>query len=255
MGNLRRQWSELAFEKKLSIVFVPVLIALIGIAVPVLQLASGDDEAEGERPPRADARLEVVDLAVTHGRLDVEPRVTQRIDLTVRNLGQLVSIVKRVGMRVRDAGFVAICQGGGGLDASKRYDVLLPPRATAGQLLESKVSQEIEPGAADRFVLKLDVPEPDRQLGHYLYQLDVLLEHDTAKEPMDAGTVLVSAPYLPVVWDFWSARKDEGSFQGAGAAEVRRCLQDNEATFRRMIALEGERSPELSEQLLVPPSR
>ena len=202
MGNLRRQRSELAFEKKLSIVIVPVLLALIGIAVPVLQLASGDDDAEGERPPPADSQLEVIDLAVTKGERNIEPRVPQSIDLTVRNRGKLVSIVKRVDVRVRETGFVEICQAGGGLSPSKAYQLLLPPKASAGQVLESKVSQEIAPGAADRFV---EVPEPDRQLGSYLYRLDVLLEHDTAKKPMKAGTVLVSAPFMPMPQDFWSA--------------------------------------------------
>jgi hypothetical protein len=248
---MRRQWSELAFEKKLSIVVVPLVVALLGIAVPVLQLFGDDDGDDGGRAPAGPApSLEIVDLAVTDGDPRAEPRVTQAIDLTLRNRGDLVAIVTGVSLRVRETAFLEICQGGGGLEVSETYDVLLPPDAEPGQVIESKVSQELAPGAADRFVLRLDVPDPDRQLGQYLYQLDVLVSHDAARTPLRAGTVLVSAPFLPTEFAFYTPNRD--LYSAPEAARERRCSQRNESTFRDFLALDGERQPGLSEQLLAP---
>ncbi len=253
-GNYRQQWRELGIEKKLSIVIVPVLIAAISVSIPLLA-QGGDSSSPAPSPTAAAAALQVVDLAVTGGDLranDLED--TQAIDLTVRNTGDVVSVVTRARLVVRDTGFVEICQAGGGLEASESYDVLLPGEVAKGETFEAKVSQQILPGSADRFELRLDVKEPDRQLGRYLYQLDVLLLHDAAREPLAAGTVVVSAPYMPDHHDFWSGTEFKDSFEGPGSAEVKQCLQDNEAAFKRMVALDGERVPELTLDLLeVPP--
>ena len=45
MGNLRRNWAELSFEKKLSIVVVPLLLAVISAGLPILLSGGGDDGA------------------------------------------------------------------------------------------------------------------------------------------------------------------------------------------------------------------
>jgi len=45
-----RGWSALSLEKKLSIVVIPVLVALIGAGVPLLMSVFGDDEAPSPAP-------------------------------------------------------------------------------------------------------------------------------------------------------------------------------------------------------------
>jgi hypothetical protein len=83
----------------------------------------------------------------------------------------------------------------------------------------------------------------------------VQLLHDAAPEPLPAGTVIVSAPYMPDHFDFWSGTESKESFEGPGSAQVKQCLQDNEAAFKRMLELEGERAPELTRDLLEAPPR
>jgi hypothetical protein len=126
--------------------------------------------------------------------------------------------------------------------------VQLPTDAAKGETVDAKISQQVQPGDADRFDIRLDVPEPERRTGFWLYQLDVLLRHDAAPKPLQAGTVLVVVPYLPVPEVFWSGTKNKDD---RGASE-KRCLQDNEATLERMLALDGERSPRMSLDLLEP---
>jgi hypothetical protein len=255
VGKLRKQWSELGFEKKLGIVIVPVLLAIIsGVVVPVLNRQA--DKIGATPPARPDSNLELVDLAVSGGarpRCLHDPPNPQRIDLTVRNTGDLPALVKRVAFRVTNFGLIRIPQAGGGLEPSKDYDILLPPNPRIGQSVAYKVSQQIPPRMLDRFTVRLDVPEPARQEGDRLYQLDVSLLHDTDARPMKAGTVVVSAPNLPAKDFFWAGvpPKLRAGFRGSTPFHT---MVANERVFRRMLALPGERSPELALDLVDVPA-
>jgi hypothetical protein len=238
-----RQWRKLTFEKKLGI-SVPLLIASItGVLVPVL-LSSGGEPAASKH----ESQLEVVDLSAADGsrKLGAEDPL-QALDITVRNLGDTVSVVKRVGLRVLDHGVIKVCQAGGGLEPSAQYKVILPPRPVKGALVSAKLSQQIPAGEADRFIIGMDLPNPARQSQDVIYQLQVLLFHDTSKEPLDAGTVLVSAPRRIFAQDFWSSVPV--SARAAFAGEVGDCLQTNEKTAKRMLKLDGERPPSMDEEL------
>jgi hypothetical protein len=271
--KLRQQWTDLSLEKKLGFA-VPLVIACVtGVVVPVF-LAGGS--GSGPQPPNEESELEIVDLAVTGGQLQSESPAaakravenTQALDITVRNAGELVSVMTAIGFRILDAGFLQICQAGGGLEPSESYDVQLPataeiegdqvvasPDEVEGKLVEDKLSQEIRPGQADRFLVRLDVAEPERQLGSHLYQLEVVLYHDGDPEPTSAGNVLVSVPFLPNPFNFWSSIPPEArrsGFRGAAGAAARECYQRNDAVYKEMLALDGERSPELTLDLMQP---
>ncbi len=178
-----------------------------------------------------------------------DPPDPSRLDLTVRNIGDQPAVIKRLGLRVRDTGLLRIPQAGGGLEPSKDYDVLLPARPRVGELAVYKLSQEVEPRASDRFTVRLDEPEPYRQIGPRLYELDVLLYHDTSMAPVKAGTALVAVPYLPSKDLFWAgvAPDSRSGWAGSGALST---MKGNEKTFRRMLALPGERSPEMNSELV-----
>jgi hypothetical protein len=252
MGKLRRSWAELPLEKKLGTVFVPLLIAVIGVGAPLLLGGGGKGN---EKEPEPESKLETIDLAMIDGAPAGVPKAIQKIDLTVRNSGDLVSIVKRIGFRIRASALLRICQAGGGLEASEGYRVMLPPTPDPGRLVKAKVSQQIKPGDADRFTVGLDVPDPARQEGTRIYQMDVLLYHDAAPEPVRAGTVLAAAPYLPAKYYFWSGQvlsRAEAVRQPAnrGFGPVIECLDTNEDNLKEMLAHGGERSASLSLALL-----
>jgi hypothetical protein len=157
-------------------------------------------------------------------------------------------VIKRLGFRIRATGLLTIPQAGGGLEPSKDYDVLLPGTPRVGQLVVYKISQEVQPRANDRFTVRLDEPEPERQLGPRLYQLDVLLYHDTTAAPVKAGTALVAVPYRPDKSFFWAgvAPSDRGDYGNIPPPS----MKENEKTFRRMMALPGEQPPELTLDLV-----
>lgn len=252
----RQKWNSIAFEKKMAMFVAPVFVAVVsGVLIQVLSGAANSNSGQTESPPTPPAtNLELIDLAVGGGHrgqlstegsngLEAAPDVPQFIDVTLRNSGSLVSVVKRASLRVVDFGFLEICEAGGGLEPSEEYNVVLPPRPQIGDVVEVKVSQEIPPNDTDRFTFQLSVPPNDMQLGTYLYQLEIAFLHDTESVPVQVGTVLVSVPYLP----------DPEYFDPAGAPEtspVGQCYRKNRETFARMLRVEGERSPNLSAEML-----
>jgi hypothetical protein len=80
----------------------------------------------------------------------------------------------------------------------------------------------------------------------------VLLYHDTAKRPIDAGPVLVSTPFLPNKFFFWVSLPRR--FRASASAATAAIYDANERNYRRMTGLRGERSPELNlDMVTVPP--
>lgn len=222
-------------------------IALTAVAGIVGGIATITGSGGADRASAAPA-LDVLDLTVSGEEKPVclgDPLDPPRLDITVRNTGRQPALITRLGLRVRATGLLTIPQAGGGLDPSKNYDVLLPAKPRVGQLLLYKLSQEVGPRASDRFTVRLDQPEPSRQIGVRLYQLEVMLHHDDERTPLDAGTALVAVPYVPGKDFFWSGVAPEfrSSYTDSPVVDI---LEDNEKTFRRMLALPGARPASLS---------
>jgi hypothetical protein len=231
-----------------------ILAAVAGIIGGVASLTGGGGSSDGASAGTFTpaSKLQVVDLAVSGGverQCINDPPGPQRLDLTVRNVGDQPAVVKRVGLRVRATGYLRIPQAGGGLEPSKNYDILLPANPRLGQLFIYKVSQEVKARGDDRFTLRLDEPQQARQGGDRLYQLDMLLYHDTATTPIDAGTAIVSTPFIPDKSFFWAGVLPvmRPSYKGSGPLMT---MKENEKTLRRMLALPGERAPELTTDLV-----
>jgi hypothetical protein len=252
--GLRKQWSEISLEKKLAMFVAPVFVAVAtAILVPVMTGAFGSDGgSEPQVPPSTSTLdaggLEVVDLEVSSGEVADDPGDpvdAPVIDLTVRNTGQDISVITGANLRIRDVAWIENCEGGAGLDPSVEYDVILPASPELGEIVEADVSQQIPANSADRFTLRLSTPEENSGDGTRLYQLEVELLHDAAARPLGAGTVLVAVPFDPD-----SRLLSLGSeSDDPSLAELRACYETNEASFLDFLELEGERSPELTEQL------
>jgi len=252
LQGLRKQWSEISLEKKLAMFVAPLFVAVAsGILIPVLSGAFGSDgdskpPGPGSTSTSAAGGLEVVDLEVSSGEV-AEPGETfdaPVIDVTVRNTGEDVSVITGANLRVRDAVWIKNCEGGAGLDPSVEYDVVLPASPDVGEIVEADVSQQVPANSADRFTFRLNTAGIWGD-GTRLYQLDVELFHDAQARPLEAGTVLVAVPFDPD-----SRLLDPGELPDeAYPAPLVACYDTNEANFLEFLELEGERSPELTEQV------
>ena len=232
----------------------PVFVAVTtAILVPVLSRASDDGTSDPPGPSTSGAPggLEVVDVAVVPGRqpklLTDPPGDPPVVDVTVRNVGDRVSVITGADFEILDFGLLRICQAGGGLDPTAAYDVELPADPGVDDVVQSKVSQEIRPNHADRFAFSLSVPPSRISEGMRLYHLSVVLLHDGG-ERLDGGTAVLSVPYAPDPRYFPPGNPGAERFP----ADVRDCYVQNESLLERFLAIDAERSPDLDASLLEP---
>ena len=195
---------------------------------------------------RPTTRLEVVDLAVVQGDTQaVTPDNNQwelvppKVQITLKNIGDQVSVITGARLEVVDFTHLPICWGAGGaLEASQTYDVVLPENPKLHEVIEVDVAQEVERDRADKFELAMQVHDADPALGTYLYRLKVSLTRDGGAESIEVGHVVVAAPLLNAV----PFSRDE-----LNDPDVGECFRRVAAEYQRAQRWEGERSPDLSQ--------
>jgi hypothetical protein len=239
--NIRKEWQNLSLEWKLSIIAMPLLLTVIsGVVVPrVNDLLS---------PHRAS--LKVIDTVVSNG---TDWEKSPEIQVTLHNTGSQRSIIKRALFRIRSFAALPICAIEGELMVSKTYDITLPTNPREDEApVEKPVSQQLAPDEADRFAFSLSVPPPAGMPTVYLYQLEIEFLHDEDSTPLKAGNVIVALPGAPGRhgMQFWS-KSWLSLYPGAekglpDEARIHSCLDSNTAKLRKMLALDGVRSNELS---------
>jgi hypothetical protein len=239
----RQQWREISLEKKLAMFVAPVVVAVVtAVVVPqVLDLTGGDDGGGGSTTATGarDEVLEVVDLGATS---DPDPPA---VDVSVRNIGDTVSVVTGVVLRVRDFELIGPCVQGAALEPSAAYDVELPADPEKGDRVDARLSQQIPAGTADRFLLRMQVPQLKAAQGSRLYALDVALQHDGVAEALHAGTAIVAVPHLPSE-SFFPGNLPEGAEEIPGSSD---CAEKNLADYERFLELDAVRPPEMTAAL------
>jgi hypothetical protein len=232
--RLQQKWRGLSFEKKLSIVVAPLLIALVsGIAIPVINDALKKDPAPN---------LRVIDLVVRNGS-DYQEKPS--VEITLHNRGNQRSIVKRVLFRIVDFAHLPTCATAGELQASKQYEVLLPTQPKKDEVVQGNISQQLAGDEADRFVFRFDLPaeyiENEGEDLHNIYLLDITLVHDDDAF-LHVGRSIVSAPAAPYPEATWLHDPREAAVIANYDPRVISCYESNIASLKRILALEGERS-------------
>jgi hypothetical protein len=204
------------------------------------------------------ASLKVIDIVILNG---TDWERSPQIQVTLHNTGSQRSIIKRALFRIQSLAALPVCLTAGELLISKKYDVTLPVTPPKDEApVEKPVSQQLGPDEADRFAFSLSAPQSIETPTVYLYQLQVEFLHDTETTPLTAGNVVVALPGAPGRHglEFWgkgepaNGKVTRSSFDaayshlGAYQETVRSCLDSNTSELRRMLALDGERSKELT---------
>jgi hypothetical protein len=101
------------------------------------------------------------------------------------------------------------------------------------------VSQEIKPNHADRFEFAVQNPDPD--LATHLYRLGISLVRDGGSGTVDAGVVVVAAPFL----NAGPLSRDVLTYPG----EVGECYRRLTAEYERAESWAGKKTPEFSQPL------
>jgi hypothetical protein len=254
--GVRNKWRELSFEKQLSILLAPLLVALVsGILVPrVNELFFG----ETNQPS-----LKVIDLVVynqvakyeqleSRGEAQTKDSVPS-IEVILHNTGNRRSVITRASVTIKDRVSIEPCfTPNAELRISGNYDIELPTKSRIGQTIEVPVSQQLGADEADRFIFRFGSPVhyhyPGVSRGAFVYWLGLSLRHDNEKDPLNVGSVVLSVPGLPeAVWTKDLAAGGPNIDPIVKDASIRRCLQTNTAAIRPILARSGERSSELVE--------
>ncbi len=178
--SLREQWASISLEQKLAMFVAPVVVFVItAVLIPTVRDA-------------------VREAFTTHPTVttpvDLVP-CDSRIEISMRNIGRLVSVVTQAEFRIRAMQTIDIhCRGSGAaLPISQTYDLKLPAHDGVGQVVGVAVRQQLKPNEADAFAFRVGlagalVGDGDPRL----YQLDVLVHHDREPKPIDAGTIVLA---------------------------------------------------------------
>jgi hypothetical protein len=248
LSRLRKGFSELSFEKKLTIFFVPVFVALLGTFVP--RFLGGDGGGGGgevsvvidERDePRAE-NLEVVELVARNSQ---DPWTSAEIRVLVRNTGTVDSLIHSAEFRVAEYDALELCfPPEGELEVSGTYELVLPALQGDGRSFDVDLQQRIPAGEPDVFSFEARLGDEYAPVNgdSRLYALDVFLHHDTAEAPLAAGRVLLALPFPGTTQ---VVNPGEGSL--AGAYFDPECPSRNVALLQSFLAGEGERSGELDQ--------
>ncbi|MFY1683582.1 hypothetical protein ACN265_18785 [Micromonospora sp. WMMD730] len=174
------------------------------------------------------------------------------VEITVQNVGDQLVVTRNLVLVVQESLLIKECATEGNLPLSATYDLELPQRADPGVEFKTDINQEIKPNEADRFALKLRVPEDPTGISWSFYRLAVFIEVGLTLERVPIGSAVLALPAVPLgsgvtVWnERFKNDKDRLEFLGPGRrAEVETCLHDNSTRLKRFLSQPGERSPEL----------
>jgi hypothetical protein len=261
--SLRGQWASISLEQKLAMFVAPVVVFVVTtmlipavrdvvwdgfttkptVTVPPTTTTPTTTTLGEPCPTIGELSPATGSASVRSSGLEVVDVVPcdSRIEISMRNVGRLVSVVKRAEFRVRAMQTIEThCRGpGAALPISRTYDLRLPAYDGVGQVVGVTVRQQLKPNEADAFAFRVGLAgvllgDEDPRL----YQLDVLIYHDREPKPIKAGIVILAV-----------ATPGRVSFEPSEDAdsEERACVRGNVEALRTMLALDGVRSRELEE--------
>lgn len=220
----------LSREKLILAIVVPVCLALLS-AAQTLWI---------NRPK---TELDLVKLDVVPGSSGEGPNergevelVPPKIRVTLRNIGDQVSVVTGAELEILDYAYWPQCQPGAGpMLVSQSYNAVLPVDPRPHDIIPVEhVAQEIAPNGTDQFEFALQLRNPDAP-GTHMYQLKVSLTRDGSHN-IDAGVAVVGAPE---VFDSNPTTEDL-----AASGEVGECFRRLAIDYRRVQDWRGVRPAE-----------
>ena len=220
---------------------IAIVVAMGTLAMPPLIKALSDEPSPGVR---------LANVIVQEPDGDIVS-----MEFTIHNTGGSRGIVEEAVFTVEDVVTVVPCVGGGIVELSAEYDLLLPSRAEKGDQFTVPVSQQVGPDEADRFAVNARLDEATMGF-ETLFRLDVELVVDGPAEDVEAGTVIVPLPYSPAdnKLSYWSSEHTEFNLeymedQGEASAGMKECIDENTQNLHDFLNAPGERPPSL-ERLL-----
>jgi hypothetical protein len=238
--GVRAWWRRRSEAMRTTIVsgMVAIFVAVVSLAVPPVFKSLS---------PSPSPAVRLASLVVQDPDGDVVS-----MEFTIHNTGGRRGIVEEALFTVEDMISVHPCTGGGMVELSAEYDLLLPFDAEEGDRLTVPVSQQVGPDEADRFAINARLDEAAGETIK-LFRLDVKLIVDGAAEDIEAGTVVFPLSDSPAdEWImYWGGEQtivnqQYIAQQGAeGSVGIEECLDENTQMLHDFLQAPGEHSPSL----------
>jgi hypothetical protein len=233
----RRSW-----RRDLSIAVIPVVLAAL---IPLIAVYVHS------RFTRPGPHIEVDSLDV-RDQETASKSGTIRIDVLLRNTGNMLAVIKGVQIRFEQSVAIPVCDPEGAITPTAFYGTRVPLHPRPGWTADVSVSQEEPPDSADHFVIELHAPRIVTDTV-YLDRLNLQLLYDKDASAVEAGHVTFSLPANidnSEVWTKNSSRQLESNdyrnrTYGTHYPEYSTCLIAHSRAARRVLALPGYRSSAL----------
>ncbi len=182
-----------------------VLIGAGGLVVAILALGAGSGSSNSER-----AELKVVDTLVhdvERGPEDSKPR----IEMIVHNTGGKSVVIDGAEVEVRSVYALPRCASQDDLPVTRDYEVHLKANGRPGEVVETRLHQEVGADEADRFALSFSTKPLPSELGAvYIFEIQISLKNDGPEENVEVGRAVITLPALPTVGEYYWGRSTVG---------------------------------------------
>jgi hypothetical protein len=245
--------------------FAALIVAVLAAVPDWREMLLGDDPSPAGKPISAPSRtqdqsvsagsaVDPIDLVVRDPIYNDQGVTPPTVEITVHNKGAQRSVITRAVVTVEDSTLIPPCSTeGGAVPLSATYDLTLPLDPAVGTALRVPVSQQQAPDEADRFALRVGIPNLGESKRLYGYRLRFELEADGSSGKLLVGTAVMVLPWSPDNSDagyYWSDDYESGKtsldWLGEDAASISQCMKNNSALLKRLISAGTELSPELS---------
>jgi hypothetical protein len=214
---------------------------LLAIVVPVCLVLLAASLTWWITRPKTELELVKLDVVPgSHGE-GVNERgeyelVPPKIRVTLRNIGDQVSVITGAELEILDYAYWPQCwPGAGPIPVSQSYNAVLPVDPRPHDIIPvDHVAQEIAPNGTDQFEFALQLRNPDTP-GTHMYQLRVSLTRDGSHK-IDGGVAVVGAPEV-----FASNPTTEDL---AASGETGECFRRLAIDYRRVQEWQGVRPAE-----------
>jgi hypothetical protein len=215
------------------------LIALLGTLVTAIVAAQSADHPTPAPTPTVTPTLSAIELVGVSAEERGHGSVF--LDVLTRNTGDKTSILKGAVARVDHWRKIETCTIGGPLPVSSTYQMKLPVDPDA-QAFDMRVPlhEYLRPNEVDRIKIEVGLDEADPFIDGMIFRLRLSLEVDRNGSALSEPVLLSLPGPLSPASHWHEMEKDSEAYS-------KDCARSNLAGLGYMLALDGDRSHDLSE--------
>jgi hypothetical protein len=183
------------------------------------------------------------------------PHPNAHLEVLLYNVGGTLAVVDGATVRVKGVFALRRCASQDDIPLSDTYGLVLPHQASASEVHELPLHDQVGPDGVDRFAISVSTGLSQQSPATYfLFRLELALRNDGPESPLPVGTALIALPTVPDEGEYyWTPTTIEllRTFQTEGQTvsefwgESMPCWRRNTKILRRAFSVPAIRSAKL----------